>query len=137
MKDRLTKPGAQEATRTQERFSLFLSRRSLRHERLLLLVFHSSRSELGLQPPGLAVRLQRLAAPNKRCGRDVCEEPSYLATVRTNPFLDDIGALPASNQVVAGASNRIEPGDAPGREFSIVDSDGCSVQVIFFRYFFT
>src|SRR5215510_8731032 len=100
---------------------------------LLPSILDLSRSELGLQPPGLAVRLQILAEPAKRRWRDVFKRPSYLAPVSGNSLLDDVGALLATDQIVANAGDRIEPGDAPDSDISVVDPHRRSVSVILLR----
>src|SRR5262245_23488570 len=84
-------------------------------------ILDPSRAELGLQPPGLAVGLQIFAEPAKRRWRDVFERPPYLVPVSGKPFLDDVAALPATDQIVADAGDRIEPGNAPGADLPVVD----------------
>src|SRR5215470_12228028 len=103
---------------------------------LRLFVFHSSRPELGLQTPGLAVGLQIFAEPAKRRWRDVFERPSYLVPVGGKPFLDDVVALPATDQVVADPRDRIEPGDAPDADLSVVDPHRSPVTVKLLRQSF-
>src|SRR5215467_1279491 len=103
---------------------------------LLSSILDSSRSEFGLQPPGLAIGLQIFAEPAKRRWRDVFETPSYLVPVSGKPFLDDVVALPANDEVVADAGDRIEPGDAPDADLPIVDPHRRPVPVILLRQSF-
>src|SRR5262245_18839919 len=99
-------------------------------------ILDPARSELGQQPPGLAVGLQIFAEPAKRRWRDVFERPSYLVPVSGKPFLDYVFALPATDQIVAGAGDRIEPGDAPGADLPVVDPHRRPVPVISLRQCF-
>src|SRR5215510_8121248 len=126
--------GSRIEDRGSRRISLFYPRSSILDP--LSSILDPPRSKLGLQSPGLAVRLQILADPAKRRWRDVFERPSYLVPVSGKPFLDDVVALPAADQIVADAGNRIEPGDAPGADLSVVDPHRRPVPVIFLRQSF-
>src|SRR5215475_10384506 len=99
-------------------------------------ILDPARSELDLQPPGLAVGLQIFAEPAKRRWRDVFERPSYLVPVSGKPFLDYVFALPATDQIVADAGDRIEPGDAPDADLPVVDPHRRPVPVKLLRQSF-
>src|SRR5215813_7479476 len=116
------------------RISLFDPRSSILDP--LFSILDPSRSELGLQPPRLAVRLQIFAEPAKGRWRNVFERPSYLVPVSGEPFLDYVFALPATYQIVAYAGDRIEPGDAPDVDLSVVDPHRRPVAVKLLRQSF-